>query len=127
MKLFTKNPDTNRTVLVADAPEWAWDMMRKAHDGELPYDWVWDSCAAIWQAMLEDEDEDDTIDGMVYIYDTDLLQWLISSPGLHMAYCDEAINELAPPSLAAALAGGQFLALRHIWGVLSGYFEEHAS
>lgn len=115
----TRDDGTGYTRLVDDQPDWLYDAVRDAHDGELPNDWRFETCAAI-AALIDDGDGDphSIADGLVDVYTSDLLAWLTPE---RMAYVDEALEEClvdATTGVESIIRTGQYVCITHMASIL---------
>jgi hypothetical protein len=131
-----RNDDQEFTRLKEDAPSWASEAVRIAHgDLLLPDDWRYNAVSEVASAIADlDEDADfdderqERVDGLVDIYNADLLAW-VSSLLTRACYCDEAVEEYGYPrdeGLFKVLQYGQFREYEEIWDQLLGFLKEKA-
>lgn len=128
MNYFTKN-EQGKTILTEDAPEDMLDAVYRAHDGMPPNDWVWEACARLWEALVDEWDIDEAIDSIVDIYYTNLCDWLAEDTS-RLAWCDYALDEgTYDPSMGVAgvIMAGQHNALRFIADVMSEQYREYTA
>lgn len=74
----TRNDGTTFYTLSADAPEGLLDAVGEAHGDTTPNDWIWEECAAAWNADEDLTDSDalhEYADGRVDIYTKAIYQW----------------------------------------------------
>ena len=98
-----------------DRPDWVYDAVMEAHDGEFPDDWRFDICDSLFGEIDENTDEDDLhelIDGLVDVYNSDRLKWLADDQS-RTAYCDEALREFGGDSkdILEMIGYGQYLCI----------------
>lgn len=102
-------------------PEWLYDAIREAHDGEWPDDWRWDTCYAICDNIdYGDTDPSSLADGLVDIYTSDLIAWLAADTS-RAAYVDDAYAEYGTGeefSVTGAIALGQYLCIEQMASIL---------
>lgn len=82
------------TRLRADAPDWLRDAVYEAHDGEIPNDWRYDICSALWDEITDEGnggmEPHEFADGLADVYTGRLLDWL--TPG-RLHYIDTVLEE----------------------------------
>jgi len=107
-------------ALKDDAPAWLRDAVMDAHDGELPNDWRYETCAHIWASFDADHyayDEDayaEIADGLVDVYTVDLLGWL-SRHLDRLGYVEEAAESFGRgDSLVDEIRQGQYLCIERM-------------
>lgn len=80
-------------VLTDDAPEWLRDAVYVCHEGMLPDDWTYATCAAIVDALTEWADDttdaDEIADALTEIYTAPLMTWAADNLG----WVDDALAE----------------------------------
>lgn len=65
--------------------------------------------------LYEDTDIiSEVADGLVDIYDSDLLEWYREAPTLRLNYADDAIREFAATNIRGILRAGQYLYLEEL-------------
>ena len=86
-RYFKRDKRTDGKVfytLTDDRPQWLQDAVHEAHAGDLPDDWVYETCSAAADAIDEGylgadkygDDIHEWADGQVEIYTKPLLQWV---------------------------------------------------
>lgn len=102
-------------------PEWLYEAIREAHDGEWPDDWRWDTCYAICDNIDDGETDPSSIaDGLADVYTSDLIAWLAADAS-RAEYVDEAYGEFGPGkefSVVAAIGLGQYLCIEQMASIL---------
>lgn len=116
--MFTTRTRDNGSTFVTledNAPEWLRDAVREAHDGEMPNDWRFETCRAIWQGLAEtpDVDHSELADSLVDIYTADLLAWMAGDIS-RTAYVDETTANIghSDQGLAGDIMAGQCECIR---------------
>jgi hypothetical protein len=112
---------TNGTTFVRSTramPDWLYDAVMSAHDGESPDDWRWATCRDIL-AMVDDGETGTMViaDALTDIYTHDLLTWYADRLD-RIAYADEPAKFHAPDGVVATLRRGQFLAIEQMAKIL---------
>jgi hypothetical protein len=90
--------------LTSDAPEWLRDAVYQAHDGELPNDWRFETCADIWEILQEalhyGTDLDDVCaqaaDRLTPVYTWEQLAWFQDDTS-RFNWIDEALATYGQP------------------------------
>lgn len=107
-------------TLSDDRPEWLYDAVQEAHDGELPNDWRYDTAHSIVNlidiGLSVPGEASEIADSLTDVYNYDLLEWVSGHLG-RMEYVDEAISEGAD-TLTEALMRGQFTAIERMASIL---------
>jgi len=120
-------------ILTADAPDWLREAVYQAHDDEAPNDWRYETCADIWEGLMDaikhDMDLDDFIhtaaDDCVPIYTHELTTWLDDNPS-RMAYMDEYIETIGRPSDSdELLRGGIYLCVYRMASILVDAYRDN--
>lgn len=115
-------------TLSDDHPEWLYDAVQEAHDGEFPNDWRYEHCLHIVSDIDNGSyDPGEIADSLVDIYDSDRLRWLADDPS-RTAYCDEAQSDgLAgdDPSVIELAGIGQYLAIERMASILLEAIQEN--
>jgi hypothetical protein len=82
------------TRLREDAPDWLRDAVYEAHDGEIPNDWRYDICSALWDEITDEGNGGmeawEHSSGLADVYTGRLLDWL--TPG-RLHYIDTVLEE----------------------------------
>jgi hypothetical protein len=122
-----------------DSPDWMTDAVRSAHDGMMPDDWKYQHIGLVAGKIADlvgvDSADDvresahEVCDGLVDVYNAELLKWVASSL-TRAEYVDDAIGEFGFPTddgLYKALQYGQFRELESIYYSLVESFESLAA
>lgn len=121
-KVGTRDDGSRFVSLADDRPEWLYDAVYEAHQGDAPNDWIWSECSAVADAIDEgsissEDDLHEFADGRVDIYTKDLFQWqadmCLSST---YSYAEERANELGTETsdMVKAVSAIQFCAIESI-------------
>ncbi len=95
--------------LCDNAPQWAVDVVRKAHGDMMPDDWRYHVIRAACEYLSEDRDDDhEFADGQVDVYTSDRTAWLASSLDRVAYVVDAAADYGARPDPIDAIAQGQY-------------------
>lgn len=124
-----------------DAPEWAKDIVREAHDGLMPNDWSYRLILSVANEIddlfranpdLTGDDLDDArherIDSLIPVYNAERLDW-VSSNLYRAEYVNEALREYGvgdDPDLFQILAFGMEREIGDIWHAIMKGLEERA-
>lgn len=118
-------------TFVDDRPDWVYDAVMEAHDGEMPDDWRYDICDSLFAEIDEDTDEDDLheiVDGLVDVYNADRTAWLAGN--LYRAsWVDEAAEEFGIPDdggIFGLIGMGQYLCIRQMAQIIFDAIKENA-
>ena len=117
-------------VLPSDAPEWVQQLVRDAHDDELPNDWRFTKIYEICWWLLDCESSDsaqenamEAADALSFVYTGQILGWYAEQPS-RLNYCDQYIEEFganATDSTALLLGAGQAYAIeKMIYKIIDG-------
>lgn len=91
----TRDDGTVFVRLVDGAPDWVHKAVFEAHDGEMPNDWRYETCAALFATYADGvTDAGEAADALTDVYTADLLAWL--DPGA-IADIDSANEDLGRP------------------------------
>ena len=125
--------------LTDDRPDWLYEAVREAHDGEFPDDWRYKMCHSIACWLDDDEPTEDNIfefaDGATDIYNADRLRWLASSLD-RVDYVNDALAEGAGQDnrdgmqdkafdLVAAIGWAQCAVIEQMARILFDAYSEH--
>lgn len=142
-----KRNDGKKFYLIKDdAPAWLQgqggiDFMHAVHaavDGRMPDDWIYEAVHAIAGELVGHDcssaddarsDQHEICDGLVSVYNGELLAWLASHLG-NVELCDEAVGELGiadDAGMISRIGLGQYLALTRIYGAVVEALEGEAT
>jgi hypothetical protein len=109
-RYFVPIRDGQTIGLRDDAPQWAIDVVRKAHGDMMPDDWRYHVIRAACEYLTEDRDDDDHefADGQVDVYTSDRTAWLASSLDRVAYVVDAAADFGAKADPIDAIAQGQY-------------------
>lgn len=113
-----------------DRPDWVYDAVMEAQDGEFPDDWRFDICDSLFGQIDEDTDEDslsEIVDGLVDIYNSDRLKWLADDES-RTFYCDDAIREFGigdKPDIIEMIGWGQYLCISQMAHIIFQAIKEN--
>lgn len=131
---FQRKTRDNGTAYVAfaeDRPEWVYDAVMEAHDGEMPDDWRFDICDSLFGEIDEDTDEDslsEIVDGLVDVYNSDLVNWLAGHLD-RASYVDEAAEEFGvgdSPDVHNMIGMGQYVCIDQMAHIIFTAIKENA-
>lgn len=121
-------------TLVDGAPAWLRDAVMAARDDEVPNDWRYDTCAAIWGRLEEfavgecgDDEVYEMADGLTDIYTNNLTAWLASNLN-RVAIVDEALDDglwERTNGIAGLLATAQCRTIEQMAMILRDARDEH--
>lgn len=130
----TRDDGTEYTTLSDGAPEWLTEVVREAHDGSLPNDWVYSECRAAFEAERDEStDVSDWVhehsDSQVDIYTNALYQWAADLCGSSLfAAAEEEANGMGiadNASIEDRLKAIQYCAIARIAALIAQAVEEH--
>jgi hypothetical protein len=124
----TREDGSTYVTLAEDRPEWLYDAVRDAHDGELPNDWRYQICSAIVDALADGAEPEEIADSLVDVYTHDLLAWLSDNVG-RADNVNEALEEYIADvdnGIDRIIAAGQYLCIERMVQVLADAIAEHA-
>lgn len=122
----TKNRDSGKkfTCQKDDSPEWVSDLVRDAHQGDLPNDWRYETIVEILSAISEGGDDPPEPE----IYTRALLQWLAGGDEIGPSRVDEydrAVEEFGDSgSLVANIQLAQHMVIGEMWASVTASLEE---
>jgi hypothetical protein len=125
----TKSRDDGSTFVTKrdDCPEWVADVVQESHDNELPNDWRYETCAAIFDAFAEgSEDVSEIADGLTEFRTGALFQWVADYPG-RADWADEVASDFGMQTTTAdLLRQGQFRCIEAMTETIAQAVEENA-
>jgi hypothetical protein len=125
LEVATRTDGTTFVRSTDDVPDWLYDAIMSAHDGESPDDWRWATCRDIL-AMIDDGETDTSViaDTLTDIYTHDVLTWYADRLD-RIAYADEYAESFDPDGVVSSLRGGQFLAIEQMATILCDAIAEN--
>jgi hypothetical protein len=102
-----------------DRPNWVYDAVMEAHDGEMPDDWRFDICDSLFDEIDADTNEDslsEIVDGLVDVYNSDRVKWLAGHL-LRGGYVDEAVESFGvsdSPDVYNMIGMGQYVCIEQM-------------
>jgi hypothetical protein len=118
-------------TFVDDRPDWVYDAVMEAHDGEMPDDWRFDICDSLFEEIDEDTDEDslsEIVDGLVDVYNSDRVRWLAGNLN-RASYVDEAVESFGvsdSPDVYNMIGMGQYVCIDQMAHIIFTAIKENA-